>query len=394
MNNKLVILFESLFINIFCINYCTFGESCLNTCNICGEDNDYSNCNYYNLFCEENSGAKYYMEYETKYIEYFASNNALNNICGSSIITIDTKDKTKEILKIDKDNAQSFLINKKLHCHYEFENNYYKDSDKNLSLIIEYQNDDNNNIQSNFMIIIMFYSQSSSAIIFDLNKESLKNQELIELRYYSSFTLFIDVDTNNNIKDSITISLLYENNKKLSPVFILLIILGGLIFIILVILAISIIKSKLKKNQNQRQGRERNNNPPPNQEEIEKKEKIKKIQQLFDTELVPTYYSKELDDKDFNGCTICLQKFKDNVSKICILACNHIFHYKCLFDWLINNKHWKCPICNLDLTHKVKLTSTSNKGLTIQKLSLNRGNRINTQASNELISVNVNNTNE
>ena len=389
MNNKLVFLFESLFINIFCNNYCSYGESCLNTCNICGKDYDYSNCNYYNLFCELNTGIKYYQEYEYKYIEYFTSNRALNDICGSSIITIDPKDNTqKEILKINKDNAQNFLVNKKLHCHYEFENDYYKDSDKNLSLIIEYKNDDNNNIQSNFMIIIMLYSGTNSAKIFDLKKDNIKHQELTELKYYSSFTLYIDVDTNNNIKDSITIFLQYEDNKKLSPIVILLIILGGLIFIILVILAISIIKSKLKKNQNKRQGRERNNNPPPNQEEIEKKEKIKKIQQLFDTELVPTYYSKELDDKDFNGCTICLQKFKDNVSKICILACNHIFHYKCLFDWLINNKHWKCPICNLDLTHKVKFVSRSNKNVNVQRLTLNHG--INTQASNELFSVKVN----
>ena len=73
---------------------------------------------------------------------------------------------------------------------------------------------------------------------------------------------------------------------------------------------------------------------------------------------------------------------------ICILACNHIFHYKCLFDWLINNKHWKCPICNLDLTHKVKFVSRSNKNVNIQRLTLNH--RINTQTSNELFSVNVN----
>ena len=387
MNNKLVFLFESLFINIFCNNYCSYGESCLNTCNICGKDYDYSNCNYYNLFCELNTGIKYYQEYEYKYIEYFTSNRALNDICGSSIITIDPKDNTqKEILKINKDNAQNFLVNKKLHCHYEFENDYYKDSDKNLSLIIEYKNDDNNNIQSNFMIIIMLYSGTNSAKIFDLKKDNIKHQELTELKYYSSFTLYIDVDTNNNIKDSITIFLQYEDNKKLSPIVILLIILGGLIFIILVILAISVIKSKLKKKQRQRT--QRNNNPASNQEEIEKKEKIKKIQQLFETELVPIYYSKELDDREFNGCTICLEKYRDNASKICILACNHIFHYKCLFDWLINNKHWKCPICNLDLTHKVKFVSRSNKNVNVQRLTLNHG--INTQASNELFSVNVN----
>ena len=83
------------------------------------------------------------------------------------------------------------------------------------------------------------------------------------------------------------------------------------------------------------------------------------------------------------------------MSKIIILPCNHIFHYKCLYDWLINNKHWKCPICNLDLTDKVKLISRSNKNsedqINIQKLNLNHG--IVTQASNDLISLNINTNN-
>ena len=214
------------------------------------------------------------------------------------------------------------------------------------------------------------------------------NTEIIELKYYSGFTIFIDIDSNENINESITITLNYKDNKKLSPIYILLIILGGLIFIILIILFISIIKSKLKKEQRPRRNgnTERNSN-----EELEKKVKIQKIKQLFKTEFFPQYYSKKLDEKGFNGCTICIKKYKNNISKIVILSCNHIFHYKCLYDWLINNKHWKCPICNLDLTEKVKLVSRSNKNsedqINIQKLNLNY--EIVAQTSNELFSVNA-----
>lgn len=393
MKNILIIVFESLFINICCINYCNFGESCLNKCNICGVDNDYSNCSYYNLFCELNSGIKYYEEYETKYIEYFSSDTELKNKCGSNNITLDTKNKKKtiEILKINKENFQNFLSNQKIHCYYKFKNEYYKDKDRNLSLIIEHSADEDNTNggQTDFMIIILLYSQTNSANIFDLNKNNLNNSiELIELKYYESFIIYIDVDQNKDIQESITISLIYENNKKLSPIYILLIILAGLILIILIILAISLIKSKYKKRQAQQGGRNNNETAP---EEVEKKEKIKKIKQLFETQFVPQYYSKELDDKEFTGCTICLKKYKNNVSKICILPCNHIFHYKCAYDWLINNQHWKCPICNLDLTDKVKLISRSNKNsedqINIQKLNLNQG--INVQTSNEIMSLNV-----
>ena len=396
MNIKFIfILFQLLLINIYCNNYCKFGESCLNKCNNCGIDNNnYADCNYYNLFCETYSGIKYFQEYESKYIEYYSNNNELNNICGTNSINIDTKEKKKtfDILNINKENTQQYLTNQKLHCYYEFQNQYYKDNDKNISLIIEHKNDDNIDDMTDFIIIILLYSQSNTANIFDLNKNNLNNNiEIIDLKYYSSFTIFIDIDKNDNIKDIISISLNYVNNKKLSPIIVLLIILSGLIFVILVILLISIIKSKLKKNQRSNNA----NNSIANQAEIEKKEKIQKIKQLFDTQLIPQYYSKDLDDKGFNGCPICLKKYRNNMSKIIILPCNHIFHYKCLYDWLINNKHWKCPICNLDLTDKVKLISRSNKysedQFNILKLNLNHG--IVTQTSNDLISLNINTNN-
>ena len=56
------------------------------------------------------------------------------------------------------------------------------------------------------------------------------NTEIIELKYYSGFTIFIDIDSNENIKESITITLDYKDKKKFSPIYILLIILGGLIY--------------------------------------------------------------------------------------------------------------------------------------------------------------------
>ena len=98
----------------------------------------------------------------------------------------------------------------------------------------------------------MLYPSSNSPHIFDLTKTNFKNiKEIINLKQYSSFSLFIDIEPNTNIQESISISLNYMDNKKLSPIIILLIILGGLVFIILVILMISIIKSKLKKIKEQ-----------------------------------------------------------------------------------------------------------------------------------------------
>ena len=398
MKNKLLYfaIFQSLFVYINSENYCKFGSSCLNNCIICGINNNYSNCNYYNLFCETNSGIKYYEEYKINYIKYFSTINELKNICGQNYIKINSNKKKQniEILKINE-NKEDFLKVQNLHCYYSFQNEYYKDKDKKLSLIIEHKGNRNNNNENNvkFSIIILLYSQSNSANIFELSQQYLNNdKETIELKYYTSFIIYIDVDSIENINESIIISLDYKDNKKFSPIYILLIILAGLILIILIILVISIIKSKFKGNQRRRVAETRES---VNRAELEKNEKIKKIKQLFETDFVPIYYSKELDDKEFNGCTICLKKYRDNISKIIILQCNHLFHYKCLYDWLINNKHWKCPICNLDLTEKVKLVSRSNKNsedqINIQKLNINHG--IATQTSNDLISLNINTNN-
>ena len=400
MKNKLysIIIFQSLFFDIISENYCKLGSSCSNGCTQCGGNNNYVDCNYYNLFCETNSGIKYYEEFKTNYIRYFSTINDLKKICGSSVIKINNNKKKQniEIIKINKNNVEYFLKEQNLHCYYLFQNEYYKDNDKKLSLIIEHKRNGNNNL--NFMIIILLYSQSNSPNIFDLNQINLNNdKEIIELKYYSSFVIFIDADQIENMNESIIISLNYEDNKKLSPIYILLIILAGLVLIILIILVISIIKSKLKRNRRSQRVVENgeHHNRDLNGEELEKEEKMKKIKQLFEIELVSQYYSKELDDKEFNGCTICLKKYRDNISKIVILQCNHLFHYKCLYDWLINNKHWKCPVCNLDLTEKVKLISRSNKNsqdqINLQKLNINHG--ITTQASNDLISLNINTNN-
>ena len=111
----LFIIFESLFINILCESYCRFGENCL--CKICGEDKNYSDCNYYNLFCDSNAGIEYFEDFEQNY-------------------NVNTKEKKQnfEILKINNENSQQFLKNENIHCYYEFENKYYKENNKNISL--------------------------------------------------------------------------------------------------------------------------------------------------------------------------------------------------------------------------------------------------------------------
>ena len=48
-------------------------------------------------------------------------------------------------------------------------------------------------------------------------------------------------------------------------------------------------------------------------------------------------------------CTICLEKFKDNIDMVCITPCFHLFHHKCFYDYFHANKNTKCFNCNYDI---------------------------------------------
>ena len=66
---------------------------------------------------------------------------------------------------------------------------------------------------------------------------------------------------------------------------------------------------------------------------------------MFVNEFKPILYSENFNEFSCL-CTICLENFIDNVEVI-KLECKHLYHYKCLNDWLSKNQRMlKCPNCN------------------------------------------------
>jgi len=57
-------------------------------------------------------------------------------------------------------------------------------------------------------------------------------------------------------------------------------------------------------------------------------------------------YEELLKDNNDNNCTICLEEF-NNDEEIIKLKCNHLFHSKCIDDWIKKNQ--SCPLCRLNL---------------------------------------------
>ena len=69
--------------------------------------------------------------------------------------------------------------------------------------------------------------------------------------------------------------------------------------------------------------------------------------------MIKHFYKKEYNIYD-GGCSICLNKFNEK-SEVSITSCKHVFHYKCIHNWLYKNvKNPKCPNCNNEILNEDK----------------------------------------
>lgn len=71
-----------------------------------------------------------------------------------------------------------------------------------------------------------------------------------------------------------------------------------------------------------------------------------------------------------DDCMICLDTI--NLGKqyldydVAILNCNHVYHYQCLLNWIIDSKQVchtkiKCPLCNQSVSIKIKYHNSLKK---------------------------------
>ena len=76
-----------------------------------------------------------------------------------------------------------------------------------------------------------------------------------------------------------------------------------------------------------------------------KNQNTQKLNELFAGRMAEHSYKKDYNQYG-GGCSICLENFSKK-SKVSITSCNHVFHYKCIYEWLFKNILCpKCPNCN------------------------------------------------
>ena len=136
-----------------------------------------------------------------------------------------------------------------------------------------------------------------------------------------------------------------------------------------------------QQNQAMENGTDRNFERESENSEDIMEQNFKKIEILLKTSLAAKKYHKNMGLKDGTNCTICIEKFRNNKSKVSVTSCGHVFHYKCLSSWLTKNVvNPKCPNCNHNFLLDIKNEDLVNN---------NNNNNINVQESNEVVNINT-----
>ena len=357
MKELLIYMIISSLIKIISTEDCTLFTNC-SECEFCGNiTQDYSNCNFYNIFCEypENNNYDYNRKMKSKYINYFRSDSAINSFCGERNIKLSSMRDSFVISKLD---INSNLITKSLHCDYEIQNLYYYDHDSdNAKLILQLKSsngaiNENNKIKFNLFLI---YTSSNSLRFLNLNDSIIRNSEYSKvLDKISDLEILIDFEDNGNGEEYLEISIETENpSKKTKIIYIIVLIVCGILLLLIIVLIILyiIIRKKMLRIEESRRN-----------EEIEREEKIIKnkkiIEYLLENDLKAKVFTKEIIVNDCEKCSICLEVFECNISQVSITPCKHIFHFDCLKNWLQTEVlNPQCPNCKYNILTNIDLKS-------------------------------------
>ena len=333
--------------------YCDSEQYCSN-CTYCGfNDDNYCSCNFYNNYClEDDSTKKYFSEFIKKYDGCISSNGDKEYICGSSSIILGSGE--SKTINFQSTNSSNFL------CYYNVQKSENNDNRMGYSVSI------NGNSYPEFkLFLILYYSNKPTKTVYLTESTVSKSTVDIEEIGCQKISIYLDVEdpkylnelsiivTNKGDSSSSTTPGTSTSTSKKSSSgskvgLIVGIIVGALALIIGIVMAV-ILTKKCKTKENNSTNNSTNNVISNNNKQyinIVNSNKAK-MDNLFKTELLPYVYRKNNVVNDNYNCTICMEDFIDNSSKVITTKCRHTFHEQC-FKKLINKNIVcpKCPNCN------------------------------------------------
>ena len=170
---------------------CSYYNNC--SCTYCGEDNNFTNCNYINLFCDE--GENYFQysfgTYKNLYMNYFNGTDE-QSFCGKQKNNIDYSISENILVKT----GNNYIKESRVHCYYEFglESFYYN---LNPQLIFEII-DGKNKLHFNLITVYIMKENWYTYAYVDLyTDEDIRNgTAAINISEYDSMEFYIDFKEN------------------------------------------------------------------------------------------------------------------------------------------------------------------------------------------------------
>lgn len=337
---------------------CSLYEDC-SSCIFCGNfTEDYSLCNFDNIFCEQRSkkNYQYNSDLKSKYSNFFRKDAQINSFCGKRDINLNSMEKTFTVLETY---FNSDLLSRKIHCDYIISNKYYlKHETDQANLKIEIKktgtgnNAENNKIKFNFFMI---YELDDKSLRFaTLNDQEFRKNAMNKILDKVK-NIEILIDFNNDINDLpleevLEISIITDNpSKKNRIIYISILVVCCFLLLLIIVLIVIYILIRRKMNI-----RNRDNNEEMIEKEKRREENKKKMDKLYQNELKP----KKFNDSDSNGCnicSICCDEFENGKSDIIDTPCHHIFHEECLKKWVDTNiLDPFCPNCKYNFVDNIK----------------------------------------
>ena len=120
-------------------------------------------------------------------------------------------------------------------------------------------------------------------------------------------------------------------------------ILGTCLFILFIIIFLLIIICNIINWIKNTRNLNNNINNNKNDNDID----LLKKHYLFQNDLKWIIYNNDM-IKYGEDCTICLDNFIINKSRVCFTNCHHIFHFSCLKQYILKSNDTHCPNCKFD----------------------------------------------
>ncbi len=308
---------------------CSSYSDCFN-CSVCGvtlvdecpcewKSGKCNTINYSNNFNDENCDDLSSLEIQKKY-------------CGDF-----KEDKKKIILSFL--NVGGYYGQTNLFCLYKFKN-----QKPNSKLRIEVEIDDEKYSLMDKIRFIMFIKFSNGGEVL---KNPSTGRTIIE--GYIDYIKFDITSQTLYSENPFKVTISYSNNKSSVGLIFLII---GVIFFYILCLILSYYCSHKYERRRGNDGRIMNGIFVINQySQYNEDVNLNKIEKMLkDPNQLGERICESKHEKYGNNCTICLEHLKIGVDKISLTPCQHIFHYKCISEWLRNkDTTYKCPVCNCNI---------------------------------------------